>query len=148
MLDSISKLSIDELQNLLYNLYRKLAQAKTEQEMKDWEEEITDRFGPVPQETANLIIAGKIKLFASKQYFTKVTIRANRMWLVCPKPASEMGNVFYDSGKFQYILSKLETLKPGLFQVLQKDDSVRFVVHEITNQNAALSFLKQLDTNS
>lgn len=130
------------------NLYRKLAQAKTEQEMKDWEEEITDRFGPIPQETANLITAGKIKLFASKQYFTKVTIRANRMWLVCPKPASEMGNVFYDSGKFQYILSKLETLKPGLFQVLQKDDSVRFVVHEITNQNAALSFLKQLDTNS
>ncbi|MDR9419218.1 transcription-repair coupling factor [Gracilimonas sp.] len=126
------------------NLYRKLSEAKTPEEIDDWEEEIEDRFGPAPQEAQYLILASKIKLFASRNFFTKVTIRADRMWLVCPKQDSELGEQFFDSGKFQEVLEKIETEKQDNFQVIQKKDTVRFVIQEIPDMRAALEFLKVL----
>lgn len=123
------------------NLYRKLSQAKEPQAIDDWKEEIEDRFGPIPKEAEFLMLASKIKLFASKNFFTKVTIRADRMWLVCPKQSSDMGKKFYDSGKFQEILEKIESARKDKFQLVQKKDSVRFVVQDIPDIEAALEFL-------
>lgn len=129
------------------NLYRKLSQADKPEDIDDWKEEIEDRFGPSPKEADFLVLASKIKLFASRNFFTKVTIRADRMWLVCPKQDSEMGQVFYDSGKFQKILEKIETDRKGKFQVVQKKDTVRFVIQDIPDVHAALEFLKGLVLN-
>lgn len=126
------------------NLYRKLSQAKMPDEIDDWKEEIEDRFGPVPAEAEHLILASKIRLFASRNFFTKVTIRSGRMWLVCPKQETEMGKNFFDSGKFQEVLEKLEATKKDKFQVIQKKDTVRFVVQEIPTIVAALEYLKNL----
>jgi transcription-repair coupling factor (superfamily II helicase) len=126
------------------NLYRKLSQAKTEKEIEDWKEEIEDRFGPAPKEARYLIEASKVRLFASQNFFTKVTIRADRMWLVCPKQETEMGKNFFDSGKFQEILEKLEATKKDKFQVVQKKDTVRFVVQEIPDIEGAFEYLKEL----
>lgn len=126
------------------NLYRKLSQASTPEDIEDWKEEVEDRFGPAPKEAEFLILASKIKLFASRNFFTKVTIRADRMWLVCPKQESEMGKIFYDSGKFQEVLEKIEAERKGKFQVVQKKDTVRFVIQDIPDIKAALEFLKGL----
>jgi transcription-repair coupling factor (superfamily II helicase) len=126
------------------NLYRKLSQAKTEKEIEDWREEIEDRFGPTPKQANYLIEASKVRLFASQNFFTKVTIRADRMWLVCPKQETKMGQNFFDSGKFQEILEKLEATKKDKFQVVQKKDTVRFVVQEIPDIDGAHKYLKEL----
>jgi len=126
------------------NLYRKLSQAKTEKEIEEWKEEIEDRFGSAPKEANYLIGASKVRLFASQNFFTKVTIRADRMWLVCPKQESEMGKSFFDSGKFQEILEKLEATKKDKFQVIQKKETVRFVVQEIPDIQGAFQYLKEL----
>ncbi|HET8866669.1 MAG TPA: transcription-repair coupling factor [Gracilimonas sp.] len=126
------------------NLYRKLSRASKPEDIDDWKDEIEDRFGPVPKEAEYLILASKIKLYASRNFFTKVTIRSDRMWLVCPKQESDMGKRFYDSGKFQEILEKIEADKKNKFQVIQKKDTVRFVIEEIPDKEAALKFLKGL----
>lgn len=126
------------------NLYRKLAQAKTEKEIDDWQEEISDRFGPLPKEAGYLILASKIKLFAAKSFFTKVTMRAERMWCVCPKPDSNLGQLFFDTGKFQDILEKLESLKSGEIQVVQKNEVLRFVIQNVPDYESALEILKSL----
>ena len=127
------------------NLYRKLSEADKPEQINEWYEEVKDRFGPVPKETEYLVLASKIKLFASLNFFTKVTIRADRMWLVCPKQDSEAGKTFFDSGKFQEILESIENIKQDRFQVVQKKDTVRFVIQDIPNIETALSFLKQLN---
>ena len=126
------------------NLYRKLSQSKSEKEIEEWKEEIKDRFGPVPKEAETLILASKIKLFSSRNFFTKVTIRAGRMWCICPKTGSELGDQYFQSGRFQKTLEKLEKLKPELFQVIQKKDTVRFAIQEIPDYEVALAFLKEL----
>lgn len=125
------------------NLYRKLAKATSGAEIDDWEEEIKDRFGPVPEAAKNLIRAAKIKLFASQNLFTKVTIRSNRMWLVCPKNKSEPGEEFYGN-RFQPLLKKLQEEKKNELQVIQKNDRVRFVISDIPDLDAAADFLKSI----
>lgn len=126
------------------NLYRKLSQSKSEIDIDAWKEEIEDRFGPIPKESEMLILASKIKLYASQSFFTKVTIRAGRMWCMCPKTGSELGNQYFESGKFQKTLDRIEKLKPELFQVVQKNEVLRFVIQEIPDYKAAYLFLKSL----
>ena len=130
------------------NLYRKLAQSKTEKDIDDWKEEIEDRFGPPPKAAVYLIEAGKIKLLASRNLFTKVTIRSNRMWTICPKPDGKLAEHFYDSGLFQKHLESLEKLKAGKFQLIQKNDTVRFAIQDIEDVFAATKFLKELSRSS
>lgn len=126
------------------NLYRKLSQARTEQDVEDWKEEIEDRFGPAPKAAKYLIEASKIKLLASKCLFTKVTIRSERMWAVCPKADSKLAEPFYENGKFQSILKGLEVLRPDKFQLIQKNESVRLAIQDIPNVYGATEFLKEL----
>lgn len=130
------------------NLYRKLAQSTTEKEIDDWKEEIEDRFGPAPTAAVYLIEASKIKLLASRNLFTKVTIRSKRMWAICPKPDGKLAEHFYDSGLFQKQLKSLEKLKAGKFQLIQKNDTVRFAIQDIDDVFAATIFLKKLMENS
>jgi len=126
------------------NLYRRLSKAKTEEEIDEWRDEIKDRFGPVPKEAESLISGTKIKLFASHNFFIKVTVRSDRMWLTCPKPDSETGEKFYGEGLFQELLEKIEKTKPGKYQVIQKEDAVRFVIKEIPELVDAIKFLKNI----
>lgn len=135
---------LDNVERL--NLYRKLSQAKTEKEIDEWQEEIEDRFGRPPTEAQTLITVSKIKLFASKSFFTKVTIRADRMWCICPKTGTEMGEYYYQKKIFQSTLEKLEKMKPNKFQLIQKNDVVRFVIQDIPDYESALTFLKKLES--
>ena len=125
------------------NLYRKLAKAKSADEINDWEVEIKDRFGPIPDSARNLILGAKIKLFASQNFFTKVTVRADRMWLVCPKNESELGEDFYEN-RFQPLLKKIQKEKENELNVVQKKGRVRFVISDIPGVNAAAEFLKSI----
>lgn len=126
------------------NLYRKLSQANTEKEIEDWKEEIEDRFGPAPKAALYLIEASKIKLFASRCLFKKVTIRSKRMWAVCPKAESKLAEPFYEQGKFQAILKSLEELRPNKFQLIQKNEAVRLAIQDIPDIFGATDFLKEL----
>ncbi len=127
------------------NLYRKLSGAEKLETIKDWKEEVKDRFGPIPDATQNLITASVIKLYASKLFFTKARIRSNRMWLECPKHDSELGEEFYGE-RFQAVLKALQKKAEDRFEVIQKDDKVRFVIHEVPDLQAAAEFLKNLSS--
>lgn len=122
------------------NMYRKLAGTTKESEIDDWREELEDRFGAIPQAAQNLIKVAKIKLFASQNLFTKVTVRSNRMWLVCPKQNSELGVEFYES-RFQRLLKKLQDQAADRLNVIQKNNRVRFVIKDIPDLDAAADFL-------
>ena len=58
------------------NLYRKLSEAKDASVIDDWEEEVKDRFGPMPESTVYLLLATRLKVEASQRLVKKVTTRA------------------------------------------------------------------------
>ncbi|MFU8811409.1 MAG: transcription-repair coupling factor [Balneolaceae bacterium] len=127
------------------NLYRKLAQASTDEEIVDWRQEVTDRFGKPDEPAENLILATSIRLQASRRLIKKVTIRSNRMWLQFPKHDSPAGEQCYQSGFFQSLLLQLQNADRG-YEVLQKNDAVRLIIHDVEDAEAALGVLSSLES--
>jgi len=127
------------------NLYRKLSEAKNEEQINEWKEELEDRFGELPESGNNLLKAAQIKLYGSRCYFTKITVRADRMWLVCPAEDSKYADKFYDSGLFQQTLKKIQSRADYPCQVVQKKNHVTFVIKNITDSSQAVDYLKFLD---
>ena len=126
------------------NLYRKLSEAVSYDQITEWANELRDRFGEIPESGRNLIKAAKVKLLASRLYFTKVTVRADRAWLVCPSNDSELGTYFYESGLFQLFLKTIDDNSKHPGQIVQKNDTVTFVIQNISNMDALIQLLESL----
>lgn len=126
------------------NLYRKLSEANTEEQIDGWKEEVTDRFGKLPESGQNLIDATRLKLHASKCLIRKVTVRAGRMWLAGPKNDSELGQQFYGSGYFQGLLNEIQSAEDHGYKVVQKKDAITLVIQDIDTAGDAIEYLKNL----
>lgn len=126
------------------NLYRKLSEVENLEQIDEWKEELEDRFGDMPESGINLMKAAKIKLLASRLFFKKVTVRSDRMWLLCPKNESDLGDHFYDEGHFQSTMKKIQSFEDHSYQVVQKNDAVTFVISNITDVDEAIEYLKTL----
>lgn len=130
---------IDNVERL--NLYRKLANCQAPKGIDEWRDEIRDRFGELPEPVLNLIDVARVKLLASNIFIDKVTIRAGRMWLLCPSTKNDLGKRFYDEGKFQDLVDRLTKAAPERLNVIQKDDQVRLVILGIDTVSHAVAFL-------
>ncbi len=126
------------------NLYRKLSEVENLEQIDEWKEELEDRFGDMPESGINLMKAAKIKLLASRLFFKKVTVRSDRMWLLCPKNESDLGDHFYDEGHFQSTMKKIQNFEDNPYQVVQKNDAVTFVISNISDVDEAIEYLKTL----
>ncbi len=128
------------------NLYRRLSGALSAEEIKEWQDEVVDRFGPLPGAAQNLITATHIKVLASQLWLTKVIIRADRMWLQCPDHSTDAGTRFYDQGVMQHLMGRLETLRPDQFQLTQRDQAIRFAIQDVPDPESALALLQKLES--
>lgn len=134
----------DDIERL--NLYRTLGKATSIEQIHEWIQEVTDRFGPLTNHAKNLIAATRIKLAASKLYMDKVLIRNGKAWLTCPEPKSDRGQIFFENGFFQQLLSRLETLlgQHG-YKVTQKDGIVRIVLESVNELEEAYTLLEKIN---
>ncbi len=126
------------------NLYRKLSEAGDEEAFDSWKEEMEDRFGPLPEKAQTLLVAAKIKFYASRLLYRKITIRSDRMWLVCPANKSETGRTYFDSGLFQNHLGIIQQMSGEEYKIIQKKESVRIIIHDIAGPASALDYLKKM----
>ncbi len=126
------------------NMYRKLAETNTQDEIDDWVNELSDRFGKLPDSAMNLVTAARLKLYASRLNIWKVTIRAGRMWLQLPSTKTSEGKAFYEDGRFQKLLALMQDKVADRCKIIQKDDAVRLNIYDISNIEAALNFMQDL----
>lgn len=129
------------------NLYRRLSGTETEEEITQWQDEVTDRFGALPDAAANLITATRIKVLASRLWLDKVTVRAGRMWLQCPDHATNAGSRFYDQGGMQHLIDRLEAYRGDQFQLVQKNQAIRFAIRDVDGLTGAVELLRKLQWN-
>ena len=57
------------------DFYRRLAHADTMDSVTRIEEELSDRFGPLPRETRNLLAGARIRILATQRGFSEVVVR-------------------------------------------------------------------------
>lgn len=132
----------DDIERL--NLYRRLAQCRSTVEIDEWTMEVKDRFGKLTDNARNLVLATRIRLAASRVYLSKVVIRAEKMWLECPKANSDRGAVFYEKGLLQSLLARVEDVFGKEYKIVQKDDTVRIVLNNIPDIHAALDAITKI----
>ena len=63
------------------DIYRRLADCRTLEEIERIREEVIDRFGVLPQSGVNLFDAAAVKIAASRLEIEKVKLRGDRAWL-------------------------------------------------------------------
>jgi len=57
------------------DIYRRMAKALHQEEIKEIAAEMQDRFGPLPQETLNLIEIASLKIWARNERITRITLQ-------------------------------------------------------------------------
>src|SRR5690625_5955788 len=92
----------------------------------------------------NLCKAALIKQYGSKLFLEKITIRADRIWLVCVKNSSSQGDLFYIGGLFQQLIREIQEETEHPYQVVQNDDSVTLVIKNMDFFDKADSHLNRL----
>lgn len=112
------------------SLYQKLADVQNAKELQQFENELTDRFGKLPDEAVNLLKSVELKWLASEIGFDKLVVK-NKVFLGY-FPANPQDK-FYQSEKFRKIIAYLTqnpaeaTLKEKNNQLMMRKDNVKNV---------------------
>jgi transcription-repair coupling factor (superfamily II helicase) len=96
---------------LRLSIYRRISSAKSSEELLDLKREMSDRFGTLPNETANLLNIMKIKLLAKSLYINKVIDTGEKirfLFIIDPENVYKIPADFFDS-----ILKKLFAFTSG-----------------------------------
>ena len=88
------------------SLYQKLADIKSRAELLTFENELMDRFGPLPSEARNLLKSVELKWLAADIGFDKIVVKNGVFLGYFP---SNPQDKFYQSEKFRHILTYLTT---------------------------------------
>lgn len=93
-------------------LYRDLNEIKDEEGLKQFEEQLHDRFGPVPDPVFELFDAMRIKWIATRLGMEQIIIKGRQMrcYFVANKESS-----FYSSSVFAKILEFVQQRKAGVY---------------------------------
>lgn len=87
------------------NLYNKLGELKSDEELAKFETEITDRFGEIPIQVVDLLDSVRIKWLAKKLGLEKLILKKNRMigYFV-----SDQQSAFYQTDNFTNMLKYVQ----------------------------------------
>ncbi len=112
------------------SLYQKLANVQNAKELQQFENELKDRFGKLPDEAINLLKSVELKWLAAEIGFDKLVVK-NKVFLGY-FPANPQDK-FYQSEKFKKIIAYLTqnpaeaTLKEKNNQLMMRKDNVKNV---------------------
>jgi len=127
------------------NLYTKLNQLKTEEELQNFEAELEDRFGELPTEAVDLLNSVRIKWIASHIGIEKLILKQDKMigYFISDQQSS-----FYQSKIFTKVLQYVQT-HPQQCKMKEKQtrNGLRLLLSfdKITSVNKALKVLQPLN---
>lgn len=111
-------------------LYQKLADIDNEKDLRTFEAELRDRFGPLPQIAVNLLKSVQLKWLAAEIGFEKLVVKNGVFLGYFPGNPQDK---FYQSDRFKFIINYLTsnpreaTLKEKNNQLMMRKDHVQSV---------------------
>ncbi|MCW8820566.1 MAG: transcription-repair coupling factor [Ignavibacteriaceae bacterium] len=89
-----------------FSFYEKISKSTTDRQIEAIEEELRDRFGPVPRDVANLIGLAKLKNLCSSIGLVKVDIQPDKCTLQLP---DDENTDFYTRPFFQELIASVQS---------------------------------------
>lgn len=129
------------------NLYTKLNELKTEEELQKFESELEDRFGELPTEAVDLLNSVRVKWIASHIGIEKLFLKQGKMigYFI-----SDQQSAFYQSKIFSKVLQYVQT-HPQQCKMKEKQtrNGLRLLLSfdKITSVDKALKVLEPLNFN-
>ena len=110
--------------------YRRLAKFRTTEEVDDFQEELQDRFGPLPQEGLALLHEARIRCLAEEAEFDHIETRGNELW------CREMGRNRDGSKKFHRSAGRIPRIssKEPLLKLKEIIRFLKIVIHGKQNE--------------
>lgn len=109
-----------------FKYYKSLYNCKTNKELDELVKEITDKYGKLPYEAQNLLLAVKIRIAALNTGFTKITLKNKKLIAEFPDSSNEYyyNNVFLNVVEFINTLNNLnlKQTKTKLFLEINLND--------------------------
>ena len=121
-------------------IYKKLDSMSGDKEIDRAKVEMTDRFGDMPQETANLFDVVKIRNLGSKLGFEKIIIKNGMMIMFF---ISNPMSPFYKTKVFSNMLLRINA-NDSLFNLKQTEGKLKIVSRGMDSLQKALATLKKL----
>lgn len=122
------------------SLYQELDNIDSEKRLAEFGVELVDRFGPMPEQVVELLDSFKLRWMAQEVGLEKLVLKSNKMigyFIANPQSA------FYDSERFQDILSLIQSGKSGA-KLSEKNDRLRIIWDHVTSLNEAKIYVELL----
>ena len=127
------------------NLYTKLNELSTEEELLKFEAELEDRFGELPTQAVDLLNSVRIKWIAAKIGLERVVLKKNKMvgYFI-----ADQNSRFYQTANFTKVLQYVQTHKQNCtMKEKQTRNGLRLLLtfDRISSIDKALKVLEPLD---
>jgi transcription-repair coupling factor (superfamily II helicase) len=122
------------------HLYRQLDNIETEVELKRYENQLEDRFGPLPESTRELLVVVRLRWIAVKLGFERIVLKSQKLigYFV-----SNQDSLYYQSEIFSKILAFVQK-KPALFSMKEINNKLTLTIQNINSITEAENFLKTI----
>jgi transcription-repair coupling factor (superfamily II helicase) len=120
--------------------YRTLDNIETEDKLHEFELQLIDRFGPLPESTRELMNVVRMRWMAGQLGFEKIILKNGKMliWFV-----SNQQSPYYQSPVFEKVIRFVQKHQ-GLFQMKEAKDKLTMTAEPIEGISKAMSTLKRI----
>ncbi|MBI5021378.1 MAG: transcription-repair coupling factor [Ignavibacteriales bacterium] len=128
------------------DIYRRLYQATSDEELKSMREELKDRFGESPEEVENLIQLVEVRLLASRAGFPKIMIKEQTLAITLPNETNKQfyGEIGDANSPFQRLIKKIANEKRKDIRLKQneKELTLQFNLEAIKEPGKRINEIK------
>lgn len=122
------------------SLYQELDNFQTMDELKTFEKELIDRFGPIPEAVRHLLNSFELRWMAQELGMEKLVLKSGKMiGYFISNPQSP----FYETDIFTQVLNGIQQ-NPSRFRLSEKNDRLRLLADEVHDLDDAYQRLQVL----
>ena len=114
-------------------LYRKLDDIKDEPELQKFTTEVTDRFGPIPQQVVELMEAIRLRWLGQQMGLEKMVLKKGTL---IGTFIADQKHPFFEGDTFHAVLRAVQA-QPRRFKVYEKGGTLRVSVQDVKNVQQA-----------
>ncbi|MFW5973359.1 MAG: DEAD/DEAH box helicase, partial [Bacteroidota bacterium] len=123
------------------NVYRRISEASSTEDLDNMRIEILDRFGPVPDEVDNLLRAARLRLLGQPLRLSRILFKNQRLFLYPPR--QEDDPYFYEHIFYTW-LARLNDLDRRYVLRDEQGKKLRAIVQDIPDLRVAIEVMERL----
>lgn len=123
------------------HLYKELNNLEREEEIKEFEWKLKDRFGPIPQATLDLLDVLRLRLIAKKIGLEKIVLKSNKLigYFI-----SNQESPFYQSEAFNKVIHYVQK-HSRMCKMKEQNNKLSIVFEQVDSVNKALNIIKEIN---